>query len=63
MTKLPKLNPTHTVTVLSISPIEGDHIALNNIFNRSDWPNHTDSKWVLLSMPSESGADPSWPLR
>ena len=35
------------VRVLSVSPIEEDHLALNRIFKRSDWSGYTESKWVL----------------
>ena len=54
----PKVNPTNTATILSISPIKDDHDALKDIFNRSERMEHTDSDWVLHPTPSLKSALP-----
>jgi DNA-binding response OmpR family regulator len=48
--------PAETVTVLSISPLEEDHISLERIFNRSEWSEDTESRWVLHAMPTLESA-------
>jgi DNA-binding NtrC family response regulator len=41
-------NLTQIVTVLSVSPIEEDHVFLENSFkNQAEWTQFTKSKWVL----------------
>lgn len=41
--------PTPTVTVLSVSPIEEDHRALESILFHSGWFSFTNCKWNLCS--------------
>jgi DNA-binding response OmpR family regulator len=39
---------TRVVTVLSVSPIEEDHVVLNEAFSsHSQWIRYTDSQWTL----------------
>jgi hypothetical protein len=41
-------SPTGIITVLSVSPIQEDHIVLENTFRSpSPWAPYTDSKWTL----------------
>ena len=41
--------PASPVTVLSVSPVQDDHISLKAIFDRSGWTLYTDSRWALQS--------------
>ena len=43
--------PAEILTVLSISPLEEDHISQERLFNRSEWSEDTESRWVLHPMP------------
>ena len=40
-------NPAETITVLSVSPVEEDHISLMRIFKRSKGCLYTNSNWLL----------------
>ena len=55
---IPGIHATHakTVTVLSISPIEEDHVALRRIFRPSGWAACADLKWKLQSKPTVESA-------
>jgi DNA-binding response OmpR family regulator len=40
-------NPAETITVLSVSPMDEDHISLTHIFKRIEWSVHATSRWLL----------------
>ena len=47
-----------TVTILSVGPIEEDHLALATIFDQSSWPLCPHSKWNLKASESLGSALP-----
>jgi hypothetical protein len=52
------VSPDKGATVVSISRIEHDHIALRHIFDRPEWAANMDSKWVLHPVPTLEAALP-----
>lgn len=45
-----------TVTVLSVDPIEKDHVTLKQIFGRSEWSLCPNSKWTLTTSSTPESA-------
>ena len=41
--------PKCGVTILSVSPMEEDHVSLEAIFSRSEWAAYTSCQWKLHS--------------
>jgi DNA-binding NtrC family response regulator len=46
----------HNVTVLSVDPIAEDHVALREIFGRSEWSLCPNSKWKLTTSHTAESA-------
>ena len=44
------------VTILSVSPMEEDHVSLEAIFSRSEWTAYTNCQWKLHSSHTLSSA-------
>jgi len=60
MKKPPRTAPTarQTVGVLSISPIQEDHLELERIFGRPEWSLYTESDWTMHAAGSLGSALP-----
>jgi DNA-binding NtrC family response regulator len=48
--------PSRDVTILSVSPIEEDHVSLEAIFGQSEWAAYTSCQWKLHSSSTISSA-------
>ena len=51
-----KSGVVRTVTVLSVDPIANDHVALRQIFSRSQWSLCPNAKWTLTTSPTAESA-------
>lgn len=41
------IDPGRIIPILSVSPVEADHVQLDRILQAADWTPYTESKWLL----------------